>query len=54
VARMRTTGCPNVMERAPKWENDIVTCVAYGAPDGEVEAVQRFVRWFVIEAPGLS
>lgn len=54
VARMRASGCPNVMDRAPKWDNDIVSCVPYGAPDVEVEAVQRFVRWFVLEAPTLS
>jgi len=54
VARMRTSGCPNVMDRAPEWDNEIVTRIPYDASEDQVEAVQRFVRWFVVEAPTLS
>ncbi len=53
--KMREFGCPGVQERSPEWQGLLSCRVGFGAdPDGqEVEAVRKFLRWFLLEAPGL-
>lgn len=55
--RMKSSGCPNPQERYNDWEaryRDKINCsLEETATPAQVEAVQQFVRWFVVDAPKL-